>query len=235
MLFMRIVSWNCGGRYYGGFTKKAKFISDYYKPDILVVQECTQKECTDLQTEWSNPVWHNDDVDNSSQGIGIFAKTDYKIECISDFDKSFRYVVPYRVTGVKQPFTLIAVWTQQMDSTGVKYENYHVPVRKALDVLKNYKFENSIIIGDFNTGADKSDSKQWYTNLATEMKRADLKNCAGEDGQELCPTFFRGNGSWLDDHCFATSDIKVISFGIGNKDYWMQYSDHCPLIVDFDW
>jgi exonuclease III len=168
-------------------------------------------------------------------GVGIFCKENYTISRDFNTQVENRYVLPFCIKNMtEKSFKLFAVWTKSVDRQKKFYANYHTPVFNALN-KKNSKFENSIILGDFNTGADKSDSKQWYTNLASEMKNAGLKNCAGEDGQELCPTFFRGNGSWLDDHCFASSDIKVISFGIGIRDYWEQYSDHCPIVVDFDW
>jgi endonuclease/exonuclease/phosphatase family metal-dependent hydrolase len=92
-----------------------------------------------------------------------------------------------------------------------------------------------ILIGNFNTGSvEGANSAHWYEDLKKKFHENHLSNCA--DSQEWAPTFFRGNGSWLDDHCFATESLhsKVISFGIGNCDDWRKFSDHCPIIIDFD-
>jgi endonuclease/exonuclease/phosphatase family metal-dependent hydrolase len=92
-----------------------------------------------------------------------------------------------------------------------------------------------MIIGDFNTGSIKgSDNEHWYTCLKNKFLGKKIYNCA--DNQEWAPTFFRGNGSWLDDHCFADESLysKVISFGMGPRNYWNKFSDHCPIVVDFD-
>jgi endonuclease/exonuclease/phosphatase family metal-dependent hydrolase len=237
---MRIVSWNCRN----GFNKeKANAIFTAFKPDILVIQECKEEDFERLDYPKERADWYGDSVEaginnkyaTKDLGIGIFCKDNYTASRDLTIPVENRYILPFCIKNMNgKSFELFAVWTKPVDGKKNTYENYHKPVFNTLEA-KNYKFENSIIIGDFNTGADRSDYKKWYSKLNERMGEADLKNCAGEDVQELCPTFFRGNGSWLDDHCFASSGIKVISFGIGNKDYWRQYSDHCPIIVDFDW
>jgi endonuclease/exonuclease/phosphatase family metal-dependent hydrolase len=92
-----------------------------------------------------------------------------------------------------------------------------------------------IAIGDFNTGSvEGANSAGWYKKLREKFLEKRLYNCAGN--QEWAPTFFRGNGSWLDDHCFAAEPLysNVLAFGMGNTDYWRKFSDHCPIVIDFD-
>jgi exonuclease III len=38
------------------------------------------------------------------------------------------------------------------------------------------------------------------------------------------------------DYCFASKDLidKLQSVEIGEYDFWIQYSDHVPLIANFD-
>jgi endonuclease/exonuclease/phosphatase family metal-dependent hydrolase len=90
-----------------------------------------------------------------------------------------------------------------------------------------------IFIGDFNTGSILgSYNEKWYNNLKEKFCKVKFHNCAAD--QVWVPTFYKGNGSWLDDHCFATSKLydEVAFFSIGNPSYWKNYSDHCPIIVD---
>jgi endonuclease/exonuclease/phosphatase family metal-dependent hydrolase len=141
-----------------------------------------------------------------------------------------RYTIPYIVKKMdKEVFTLFSVWTKQ----GYKY--YHVPILNSLEYFKEKTNTPKILVGDFNTGSQYGNivTQEYYKFLEKELKiKYKLKNCASS--QEWIHTFFRGSNSWLNDHCFASSDFQVISFGIGNFDYWRKYSDHCPIIVDFD-
>ena len=41
---MRIVSWNCGGTSYSGFSIKKFNEMLRFNPDILLIQECTKNE-----------------------------------------------------------------------------------------------------------------------------------------------------------------------------------------------
>ncbi|WP_062326632.1 endonuclease/exonuclease/phosphatase family protein [Treponema endosymbiont of Eucomonympha sp.] len=227
---MKIVSWNCSCS--GGFNKEKVDTIQEYPADIFVIQECTFFDCIRLKSQFANVYWYGDGKD-SVLGIGVFSHK-YQFEFAPEFNRNHRYVVPYRVifNGKKQ-FTLIAVWTKQINSAGCKYENYQVPVFAA---LKEYVFDKSAVIGDFNTGANKSDTNKWYSKLETETGKYKLRNCASNE-QKLAPTFFRGDSILLDDHCFVTNNLRVKSFEIGTPEDWIkpELSDHCPIIVDFDW
>ena len=221
---MRIVSWNCKN----GFTAdKAKAIN-IFSADILVIQECTQ---TDYDQEKSNCASHDFycDGEDSNLGVAIFSKK-LAISSDTNFDKRNRYVIPYKITGAKEPFVLYAVWTKKPSDNN---SNYHTPVYNVLSGLSSPPIEKTIFIGDFNTGSIHGASNaHWYDELNFECAKKGFYNCA--NGQEWVSTFFRGNTSWLDDHCFATISLKTFSFGIGNREYWQEHSDHCPIIVDFD-
>jgi endonuclease/exonuclease/phosphatase family metal-dependent hydrolase len=217
---MKIVSWNCKN----GFTAEKQEAINIFGADILVIQECTQ---TDFDKELKRflPNFHCDGND-SNLGVAVFSK-DFKINK-DKADVKNRYVVPFSITGAKETFYLYAVWTKK---PLLNKSNYHTPVYRVLDKLPSHK--NTIFIGDFNTGSIQgAGNAHWYEKLKDEFEKKEFLNCA--NGQEWSPTFFKGNSSWLDDHCFAKTEFDVISFGIGNPDYWRKYSDHCPIIVDFD-
>ncbi|WP_187152064.1 endonuclease/exonuclease/phosphatase family protein [Treponema endosymbiont of Eucomonympha sp.] len=222
------MSWNCGGWSRGGFNaKKAKDISEY-KPDILVIQECTKTAFDVLKSTWKHKNWYGDDKENSNQGIGVFSNK-YQFEFTPDFNRNFRYVVPYRITGGKKSFILFIVWMKEQ----VGNDGYHIHVFQALDY---YKIDASIplmFIGDFNTGANCQN--KWYKNLEDRLNANQLYNCA--KGEKKCKlTFFGQQGHVIDDFCFASAKMannatcKVIDTAELRK-----LSDHCPLIVDFDW
>ena len=232
---MRIVSWNCCWQQ-GGFTDEKRKEISKLNPDILIVQECKEDDWKKLNYPSEKGHWYGDPKDSQSDpnkilGIGIFCNEKYSIDCSLFHDKNLsygRYVIPYKITGAKE-FVLYAVWSKKPPDSK---SSYHTPINNVLGDLPSLT-ENSIFIGDFNTGSIQgATNAHWYEDLNKAFKEKNFFNCA--TGQEWVPTFFRGNRSWLDDHCFATTDFKVNSFDIGNRDYWRKYSDHCPIIVDFD-
>jgi endonuclease/exonuclease/phosphatase family metal-dependent hydrolase len=230
---LRVVSWNCR---YGFFEDKLRAV-EKLDADILVIQECGKTDWEGYLKSKYGPSsdWFSDGKDAAGSeerdlGVFVFCKGGPKPERLYTNAK-FRYVLPYKIGG-KIDLTLFAVWTKEKD-------NYLGPVLEALkdkdycDKISGDK--PAIVIGDFNTGSVKgSDSEHEYTGLKNKFLEKKLYNCAGD--QEWTPTFFRDNGSWLDDHCFANESLcsKLISFGIGSRDYWSKFSDHSPIFVDFD-
>jgi exonuclease III len=242
---MKIVSWNCGQ----GFTgDKAVQILKCH-PDILVIQECREDDYNTIVHNTSfgfkkeNSDWYGDHIEAKADpkkdlGVAVFYTKPITRKFIEK--NEYRYVLPYSIPSEKQPFILFAVWTKKYKNENNKtYEDYHEPVFNALEV-ESYKEllkekTPAIFIGDFNTGSVLgSGNEKWYKGLKEKFCKEKFYNCATD--QEWAPTFYRGNGSWLDDHCFATEGLykNVISFSIGNPKYWSGYSDHCPIIVDFD-
>jgi endonuclease/exonuclease/phosphatase family metal-dependent hydrolase len=240
---MRIVSWNC---HYGFDGEKPETIKKL-DADILVVQECKEEDGDRLSYAKERGDWYGDGLESTgdpkkSLGVGVFCKEGITITRLPEWDKSlrndkrFRYLVPYKVEGKFGSFTLFAVWTKgkiktDADDTHEYTEKAHAAIQQYHDTgLLNGRV---VLIGDFNTGSIQGTyNAERYEKLKRAFAEKKFQNCA--NGQEWVPTFFRGSGSWLDDHCFASSDIQVVSFGIGNSDYWRKYSDHCPIIVDFD-
>jgi endonuclease/exonuclease/phosphatase family metal-dependent hydrolase len=236
---MRVVSWNC----HYGLTKEKLDVVQKFNADILVIQECSEKDWTEfLEPKYGDSShWFADGKDSDGSpgrnlGILILCKEGLKPEKLyKDNDVKYRYVLPYKING-KEELTLFAVWTKEPVE---KDATYHTPVFESLENReygdKIHEDKPALFIGDFNTGSVKGMyNEHWYEVLKDKFREKKIYNCAGD--QEWVPTFFRGNGAWLDDHCFATEYLfsKVISFGMGNTDYWRKHSDHCPILVDFD-
>lgn len=233
---LRIVSLNCCWQK-NGFTDVKRNEILKLSPDILLVQECKQDDWLKLNYSDKNGHWYGDGKEakgnpNKNIGIGIYCDKQFSIDptlFINNDLSDMRYALPYIVKYQdNEILTLFSVWTKE------GYKNFHEPIINSLEYFYEKTNSSIILIGDFNTGSIQGASNaHWYEDLYDTFAKKGFINCAS--GQEWVPTFFRGNKSWLDDHCFASSDFqeKVISFGIGNYDYWRKYSDHCPIIVDF--
>jgi hypothetical protein len=94
---MKIVSWNC--RY--GFTPEKVQAIGVYDADILVIQECREKDWEQEKSKWPSNDFYCDRID-SDLGIAVFSKK-YTVTRGSNFDKGSRYVIPYTITGTKEP------------------------------------------------------------------------------------------------------------------------------------
>ncbi len=85
---MRIVSWNCNG----AFRKKLHLLEEL-NADVLVIQECENPaHSQDVRyKQWAtNYLWNGD---NKNKGLGVFAKTNVRLEPLN-LD-SGRFVVVY--------------------------------------------------------------------------------------------------------------------------------------------
>jgi exodeoxyribonuclease III len=148
---MKIISWNCKM----AFRNKLDFIREF-NPDIVVVPECEN-----LGNQTSNRLWFGE---NRNKGIGIFSYSDYEIELNSNYNPSFRYVIPIKVEGPIN-FNLLAVWAMN-DSVDVR-RRYIGQVWQAINYYKEFLTGPIIIIGDFNWNKiwDAKPSFPLYGNL----------------------------------------------------------------------
>jgi exonuclease III len=231
---MRIVSWNCKN----GFDEvKAKAIWDAYQDvDIFVIQECRRTDIYSFKSDWKFKNWYGDDLEYSDLGIAIFSRN-HKVEFTDHFNRKFRYVVPYSVTGDKKPFTLFTVWTKPVQ---FKYDEN---VIKAISEYQAFIKGDAIIIGDFNTGYIEKYPER-YKNLCEGLDG--FKNCASGKPEEFKKTFysFKEKEMYLNDFCFVSKSLydSIKEFDVHEdwrkNDYgqksWRDLSDHCPILVDIN-
>ena len=235
---MKIVSWNC---HYGLDELKAKALWDEYpNADIFVIQECKRTDIDAFKYEWKFKNWYGDDLEYSDLGVAVFSKS-HKIEFIDEFNRNFRYVVPYKVI-TNNEFALLAVWTKP-----VPYE-YDDNVVKAVESYKkkNLLGGNVVIIGDFNTGYNEvnDENRKRYPDLVKKLNG--YKNASSDKPEEFEKTFFfdRNRKGYINDFCFISENFngKDIKFN-PNTDWkkndfeqerWRGLSDHCPISVEFD-
>jgi exonuclease III len=230
---MNITSWNC---HYGLTLKKYNTIMEY-EPTILIIQECTKDNFDFIKSEWKNRNWYNDDLNNeeSDLGIAIFSNN-YKIDFFDNFNRKYRYVVPYVISNDKLKFILFAIWTK-----GGPFYKYDKNIIQAIQSVeyKDALKENAIIIGDFNTFA--KDANDRLKKL--EESIAPMINCTKNTNFWETFTYYDTTyGYGINDFCFVSKDIITkfnISIKIPNdwdtngqdKNKWKGLSDHCPIII----
>jgi endonuclease/exonuclease/phosphatase family metal-dependent hydrolase len=258
---MKIVSWNCGGWSCGGFNLEKFKEMIRYKPDILLIQECTKKEydlvSDSLECEWyftcgsiligddwitpATKHWYGDTDEESYKGIAIFSRS-YSVELLDNFNKKFRYIVPYKISsfylsndGIKkseEQNILLSVWTKQPSDGSQDYQ------KTIFDALDYYDFDVPIILaGDFNTGS-KRENIHLYEELKTKLEKYGLKNCAQDTEYEYEPTFFhdKTNNYFTNDFFFISKNLNVYEFYVdkmNNQKKWHGLSGHYPIIANF--
>lgn len=214
------------------YRKKANLVLKYC-PDIVIVPECEF-----LRGEKNKELWFGD---NRKKGLGIFSYSEYMLELNENFDPSYKYVIPIRVTGPFK-FNLIAVWAMN-DKEDIR-KRYIGQVYSAINQYMELLNEPTVVMGDFNWNArwDAKPSYPLYGNLNDVVEILRIGNIKStyheffnEDfGKETKPTFFmhhKQNRSYHTDYCFAPSEFDITNVEVGNFNDWISKSDHVPLIV----
>lgn len=236
---MRLITWNCQGAY----RIKADLILAHH-PDILVVQECEHPDKYVYSPTYKRPDSQSWYGDSRHKGICIHSFNDYKVELMQHFNPKFRYILPFRVTGHGQTFTLFAIWAM---SNKENYDARYIgQVWLAIDYYADLLKDSTILIGDFNSNKIWDYKKRVGDHSDVVKKLADNnihsiyhRHFEIEQGKEKHPTFFLQrnlNKPYHIDYCFASGNIldKVQNVEIGVFENWIAYSDHTPLTVDIN-
>lgn len=221
---MRIVSWNCNGKFREKFKEIQKLNADIY-----VIQECENPEATndsDYKSFTKNYIWTGQ---NKSKGLGVFAKKSISIRnnnwntyCLKNFLS----------VKINDAFDLIAVWACKP-----YIEEYYIYQNINLEKYK----QNTIVIGDFNSNKiwDKNYGERSHSKVVEELKNIGLISAYHyiyneSQGEETTKTFYlyrHQNKGFHIDHCFINkSNIKT--YQIDKNETWLSYSDHLPLILE---
>jgi exodeoxyribonuclease III len=104
----------------------------------------------------------------------------------------------------------------------------------------------SIVAGDFNNSVvwDKPGGTGNFRAVATDLETNGFKssyhsiNKCSYGSEPDKTLFFRKNTemTYHIDYCFAsaTLDAKIKKVEVGSHSKWLRYSDHVPLIIDFN-
>lgn len=223
---MKIVSWNCNCKFREKFKEVIKC-----DVDIYVVQECEDPSRT-LSKEYkefaTNYIWIGE---NKNKGLGIFAKSDIKLEKNNWATYCLRHFCSVRIND---KFDLVAVWAcEPYIEEYYIYQNINI---------NNYNL-NTVIIGDFNSNQiwDKKHGTRNHSTVVKELKKIGLESVyhyikKEEQGKETENTFYlyrhKDKGYHID-YCFCNPKI-VEKYNILNESKWLEYSDHVPIEIDIN-
>ncbi len=223
------------------FRKKAAYILAE-KPDILIVPECESPEKLKFGKLTPTPndyYWYGD---SENKGIGVFSYSNYKLTLLDIFNPKFRYVLPFKVSGNGQDFTLFAIWA--MDNKEFPEARYIGQVWLAINHYRNLLDNSTILLGDFNSNKiwDYKDRVGNHSHVVNMLTEHDIHSLYHEQnninhGKETEPTFYmfrKFEKPYHIDYCFASREImnKGYSFKVGKREDWIDKSDHVPIIIE---
>jgi exonuclease III len=231
---MKIISWNCNGK----FREKFKDIIKE-DADIYVVQECEDPALakSDEYKDFAgdNYFWTGKSKD---KGLGIFAKDEVTLEEIPDITNTeFRNFIALRVND---SFNLLGVWAMP----------------PYVEMIHNYFDENTplfneslIMCGDFNSNSiwdkehrtkDNEGNAKDQTNLNRKLESCNLISVYHElndekQGKESENTFYlyrHLDKPYHIDYVYACPS-GVEKYEILDADEWISLSDHMPIAFEF--
>ena len=236
---MKIVTWNCNM----AFRKKASMVLKY-RPDILVIPECEHPDKIRLESELPLPhqsLWFGS---NQNKGLGIFSFNDFTLKLSPKYNPAFKLIIPVLVRNKELEFSLYAIWA---NNPGDREGQYITQVWKAINYYgRSLRGKNTLLVGDFNSNTiwDKPRREGNHSTVVDHLRKKKIHSVyhhhfSQEQGKEVHQTFYlyrQKARSYHLDYCFASQDIlnKLSSVEIGDYETWSPYSDHVPVIVDFD-
>lgn len=222
-MHMKIVSWNCHGRFREKFSCMQALDADIY-----VIQECENPErySKEFSRFYHNHVWYGE---KDSKGLAVFARSGIVIHLNDWPSYCLRHFISVRVN---EAFDLLGVW-----ASPPYIEEYYV--YQAINIERYNR--DTVIIGDFNSNAIW-DKKIKRRNHAAVVEILNAKNLVSayhyvtgeEQGEESKATFYmygHRDKPYHIDHCFLAAE-RIGSFQILEADGWLQYSDHMPIVLE---
>ena len=207
---MKIVSWNCNGKFREKFSIIKKLNADIY-----VIQECENPvECNDDEYKQfaSNHLWIGE---SKNKGLGIFWKESINVE-LNDWPS-------YCLRN------LLAVWACKP-----YIEEYYI-----YQCINSERIKNSdiVIIGDFNSNKiwDKEPGTRNHSKVVEELENFGIISAYHTtthelQGKEKKNTFYlyrHLDKGYHIDHCFTNLNIQ--SYDVLDNQEWLNISDHMPV------
>jgi endonuclease/exonuclease/phosphatase family metal-dependent hydrolase len=143
---------------------------------------------------------------------------------------------------VNNDFQLLAVWTSKNNSLNFGYIGQ---LWKYLEINKS-NFKNIILAGDFNSNKVWDEWDRWWnhSDVVNDLFKMNILSLyhsyfMEEQGKESRPTFFLHRNRtkpYHIDYIFASKEIEkeMINFEVSDIEKWINYSDHLPVICEFN-
>jgi exodeoxyribonuclease III len=236
---MKIITWNCNM----AFRKKASLVL-VHRPDILIVQECEHPSKINFGAHLIQPTGSLWLGSNQNKGLGVFTFGGFACKIHISHNPELKLIAPVKISNGQLSLMLYAIWAHNPED---KEGQYITQVWKALRHYdKKITKKQTILAGDFNSNTiwDKprrEGNHSTVVSLLASKKIASVyhKYFSQTQGKESHPTFYlykNRNKPYHLDYCFVSSDLmsSLSSVEVGDFDSWVKYSDHVPLILDFD-
>jgi hypothetical protein len=135
---MRIVAWNCCGRFAGKVNELLTLA-----PDIAIISESLQRDANSLEQQGYRSIWFGDP---GQKGLAIIFRCVWIIDQLAP--STHNWIVPLSVSG-PEAFTLIAVWPVLPNG---RPPNYVKVIRAALAEHPEWLTHGpTVMAGDFNS------------------------------------------------------------------------------------
>lgn len=235
---MRLVTWNCQS----GLHRKIAAI-EALQPDLAIIQEC---ECPDRLRSRA-AAWHTRPIvwcgDSPTKGLAVISFTGAQLEVDAAHDPSLKHLLPVVVTDAHN-FRLLAVWTKEDAEQRAMYIGQAV-----LGVQRYASFiadDATVVAGDFNSNQiwDRPGRPYMHAEMVQLLDGLGLVSAYhhhhGEaQGAETRSTFYmyrKQERSFHIDYCFMPKAWAphLKSVQVGAYADWRHLSDHCPMVVEFD-
>lgn len=236
---MKVITWNCNM----SFRKKAAMVREL-KPDLLIVPECECPERLEQFKDFPKPhdlLWYGR---NEVKGLGIFSFTDFQFRVHRNYNPAIQYVIPIQTFNAQIRLTLFAIWAHNPDDPDGRYVEQ---IWKAIHYYQRLiRTEKTLLVGDFNSNTiwDRPQRIGNHSDVVAKLTKKGIQSAyhvkfGTSHGSENHPTLFlyrHRDRPYHIDYCFASNDLlcKLRSVEVGDFDGWIPYSDHVPLIVDFE-
>lgn len=236
--YMHCISWNCGGSF------RTKFEAlESYGADVWVIQECedpARYPDSALSQRFPIHLWKGD---NPHKGLGVFVTRPMALQKLDWSDEYQGHKVKYFLPCLlEKEIKLLAVWTHRNQSPNFGYIGQFWKYLQT----NGHLFNRIIIPGDFNSNVRWDEWDRWWnhSDVVRLLEERDIHSLyhlrtLEKQGQESQPTFYlqrNPNKAYHIDYCFASREIAEAcrSFKIGSWPEWKGFSDHCPIMMEFD-
>lgn len=224
---MKIVTWNCAGKFREDYSSLIGEDSDIrVDADIYVIQECENpdedlpkyKKYKELVGDLpgNNYFWIGD---IHYKGLGIFAKEDVKLEEI-ETSGDFKH---FKLFRVNDSFDLLCVWAMNKDKE-IGLNPYVEMIHDFFEANEDKFNENLIMCGDFNSNnvfnkkhqaKDSDGNPKDHKHLNEKLNEKGLYSVyhelsGEENGEETQFTFFQArhlNDPYHLDYVYANKEI----------------------------
>jgi exonuclease III len=225
---LKILSWNCNLKLQEKFQRIRNFDAD-----IILIQECEKLASNHFDGFDFHWVGQND-----KKGLGVLTRgsSEFPQEI---YRSDFIYFIPVIYKGI---FTLGAwAFNGRAQKFGAESSGYF------LDALDHYgeqirSSEKVIIAGDFNNGPqwDTPGHRNNFVGIDDELNKLGLFSAyhvskSEEFGKESSPTYFHQKNLDKPFHIdYIYSNLKPSkSVEVGLFSDWSKFSDHVPVIAEF--